>query len=413
MAPTPLVQLFLLASLPATAKALVPLHHPLIAATTTTCRPTTALQVDASAVNDLVQGLDLVLGNPTNAATAAADVAVNSNNNAMNMEISDAAIMLGGGVATLTVGALAAFFTTSNSDSEKDSEHELQQGRSSLTELQAQVQSEETPAAATEAIVEDKPAEEPAIFEAMEESITTELSKQEELEIQAAVKAEVAATAKEDIDPVVQETKQRGIFMQRILDKKSQLLQKANQKLRRQTAKLSTAESKLKETQSQLNAVTRSNQKLYEDYQTEKATVEAIKEELAQAQTRYAELQQSTEAELALMREANQDLEDKYELEQNDKKRRTSALREAEWTLDRTSKQFSKTKLELMKAKAELDKTQTEVKASNEILEDLQGEKQSLRKLTGNIWKLSKDRARQRLGKVKGKLSRKNQSENQ
>ena len=410
MAPTPFVKLLLLASLPAVVNALVPPKHPLTAGTAKTCRLTTALQVDASAVNDLVQGLDSVLGNPTN--NAAVNAAVNSNTNAV--EIGDAAIMLGGGVATLTVGALAAFFTTSSGDDGKDSEHELQQSRSTLTELQAHVKSEKTPAAAAvaEEIVEDKAVEEPEIIEAMEESsTTTELSKEEELKIQAAVTAEVKAATEKDTDPVVQETKQRGIFMQRILDKKSELLQKANQKLRRQTAKLSTAETKLKETQSQLTAVTRSNQKLYEDYQAEKATVEAIREELAQAQIRYAELQQSTETELASMREANQDLEDKYELEQNDKKRRTSALREVQWTLDRTSKQFSRTKLELMKVKAELGKTQTEVQASNEIVEDLQEEKQSLRKLTGNMWKLSKDRARQRLGKIKGKLSRKNQSE--
>ena len=91
MAPTPFVKFLLLASLSAAVNALVPPKHPLTAGTAKTCRLTTALQVDASAVNDLVQGLDSVLGNPTNAA--AVNAAVNSNTNAV--EIGDAAIMRG------------------------------------------------------------------------------------------------------------------------------------------------------------------------------------------------------------------------------------------------------------------------------------------------------------------------------
>jgi len=322
-------------------------------------------------------------------------------------------------LATIFLGGLAAFFNLNNND-EKNSNKE----RTELTKKGSQLKIQATTTATTsnenqstgngndcndEPTAQDKP----EIVNALDTSIssTRELSSGKQTQIdKASVKTEVEQdtnnTNERRSDPVLQDAKQRGLLLQRILDEKSQLLQHADQNLRRQKVQLTSVEVKLQETQAQLAAVTRSNQKLYGNYQQEKARAATLQEELMQSQWKLTESQFSTEEKLQEMYEANRELEDKFELEQNEKKRRTSALRETEWALDKTTKQYAQTQRELKAINAQLNKTQGQVERTQHQLEELQDNNQSLRKLTGNIWKLSKERAKRRVEKIKRRVLR-------
>lgn len=93
-------------------------------------------------------------------------------------------------------------------------------------------------------------------------------------------------------------------------------------------------------------------------------------------------LRQQAEANLKMVAEELRDVEDKYELGQND--------------LNKVNKELQFTKSDLTKTLQQLEETATS-------LEELQEERKSLRKLGVVAWRLSKDRVKTRIQKIRGK----------
>ena len=90
-----------------------------------------SLKIDPVGITDFVQGLDSALGNPTSvseAATtmaadivAASDVAAAASTASVEMAIPNSAVLVGGGVVTVSMGALAAFLASSGQNQEENS----------------------------------------------------------------------------------------------------------------------------------------------------------------------------------------------------------------------------------------------------------------------------------------------------
>lgn len=96
-------------------------------------------------------------------------------------------------------------------------------------------------------------------------------------------------------------------------------------------------------------------------------------------------LRQETEAALTVAGEQFRDLEDQYELGQNQ--------------LQRTRRALDETQTQLVQTTEKLEVT-------SQSLEELQREQQSLRKLGQVAWRLSKDRVRNRLAKVRNRFAK-------
>ncbi|CAB9528100.1 expressed unknown protein [Seminavis robusta] len=395
--------------------------------------------VDPSAVSDLVQGLDAAIGNPSTAA----DEIVQASTKAVDMAISDPTILAAGGVATLSIG-LAAFLASNNDNKEDDgagnetavspevqakmlqavaaareeievaepdaestgpdasSSHPAAEVASESKEPEPEPEEPESDVSMEAKEPEPEPQEEPE----PEASMESAKSEEDDDEAEEAAEEEVAVDLEEAIDlsERLAEPRQRGLLLQRFLNKKTERLQKANQKLGRQKADLSNTEIRLQETQAQLSAVTRANQGLFTQYKNEKGIRQQVTEELSQTKQEMETLQQIAQADMDAMVEANQQLEDKFEFEQMEKKRRISELHETEWELDTTRKQLYKTSAELASVKDELAFTQKQVQDTSKSLKELKDDTKSMRKLTGNMWKLSKNR-------VKGIFRRNKQQE--
>ncbi|CAB9498499.1 expressed unknown protein [Seminavis robusta] len=94
---------------------------------------------------------------------------------------------------------------------------------------------------------------------------------------------------------------------------------------------------------------------------------------------RETQLRQDAERKVAILAEESRDLEDKFELEQT---------------------KVASTSRKLVQAQSSLGQTESRLRTTTAHLEELQEERQSLRKLGGAAWRLTKDRVRNRVGRL-------------
>lgn len=384
----------------------------------------TSLRVDPAGMMDFVKGLDSALGNPT-AASAIVDVpssalASVAGGGGMDMKISNSVVLLGGGLASLSLGGIA-FLLTGQQDEKEDYgtrtdiqpavtldaprrlESESDNGVQVLTvSMEASTVDSESQSttAAAERLLDEKEEE-----EAKKREDIRILDEKEKEEAKKREEARILDEKEEEEAKEIEEVEQQ-----------KSLLAKLKDKLKFKTEELETNQGLLEQEQilrvemeSKVVAAEEAKTELTAKYQKEQKKLAEIAEKLNFVEIQLqAETKQREEVESALANEAesNRQLEDQYELEQNAKYAKIKELDATKDSLDTAQRRLTNTRGELSRVNAELESTSDTLETTSTTLSDLQEEQRSLRTLGKKMWRLSKNRVQDRIQKV-GKRLRK------
>lgn len=336
-----------------------------------------SLHLDPSAINEFVRGLDSALGNT---AGPAGTLPPESYSNVVETSFPNSNILLGGGVAALSLGGLA--FGLSLQDEDNTSEREQAEPTtieqisvrrkdegSSLRQKEVDTWSDATEASTATSIASNNEVQilDSTVTVKQTEVISSEgkakLNEGEALEVEAELDKEKAKR---------KEVEQKSLWIQTVANKLSA-------KLRLKTEELDA------------------NQRLLEDERSIRSKVELK----LQAEKN---LREETEDGLAAAAESNRQLEDKYELEQNAKEVKIRELAVTKESLDTTQKQLTKTQKVLSQVKTDLQTTRKTLETTSSSLDKLKEEERSLRTLGKKMWRLSKSRTQNRIRSVGSRL---------
>ncbi len=194
----------------------------------------------------------------------------------------------------------------------------------------------------------------------------------------------------------------------------SSILSKLKAKLARKTEELEenqellASESDLrKETEVKLETATTENKGLTEQLASKEQDLVETTEKWNYTKSKLQEelkLKETLEAELKEVAEANRVLEDKFELGQNSLTKTRKELNESNESLEATKNRLTRTQGELTRIHGRLQITQKVLDETSEALEKLEEERNSLRAMSGKMWRLSKSRFTNRVRSVGDRL---------
>lgn len=200
----------------------------------------------------------------------------------------------------------------------------------------------------------------------------------------------------EELEEKEKESKEKILLAETRADELSADLNLSNEELEKKRAEIDkevelrvATESKLAEANSELEQTA--------------ADLEQTQIDLLQIEEERKEIESQLEEAV----ESNRQLEDQYELEQNEKMVKIKELESQALTLSITRKELTKTQDELTLVKTEMETTMDKLMSTSTSLTQLQDDNKSLRKLGRKMWGLSKSRFSKRIQNVGNKLRRK------
>eukprot|EP00531_Pseudo-nitzschia_arenysensis_P010346 CAMPEP_0116127430 /NCGR_PEP_ID=MMETSP0329-20121206/6836_1 /TAXON_ID=697910 /ORGANISM="Pseudo-nitzschia arenysensis, Strain B593" /LENGTH=437 /DNA_ID=CAMNT_0003621529 /DNA_START=167 /DNA_END=1480 /DNA_ORIENTATION=- len=357
-------------------------------------------------VLDFVKGLDSALGNPTasSAAQAAAKApvvsssvtAVQSSGGAVSMNIPNSLVLVGGGAAFLAFLGIAFFFVSQKDDDffdDLDAKSGINTsfGAEDVTPLPKR-------APDANAIGEQiKVAETKFAEQRVEETKQTPPPPPAPVPV-----PEPVAVIEEKIPEPIEDSSSGSI-----LSKLKAKLARKSEELEENQELLASETDLRKETEVKLESATTENEGLTEQLASKEQDLVETTEKWNYTKSKLQEelkLKETLEAELKEVAEANRLLEDKFELGQNSLMKTRKQLNESNESLDTTKNRLTRTQGELTRIHGRLQITQKVLDETSEALEKLEEERNSLRAMSGKMWRLSKSRVTSRVRSVGDRL---------
>jgi hypothetical protein len=355
-------------------------------------RPTPTSLGVGEGVMDFIQGLDSTLGNPTaysaakettteaSAATVVSSSvnAYQSSGGAVNMNIPNSVVLVGGGVAFLAFLGLAFYFLTQKDGSTNT------EARGFSGDMSFGI---EEVAPLPKRIVDEN------VLSQQLEAAETRFQEQKQQQPSR--------------EPATTVTDSKEVPSGNLLEKlKAKLLGKTEE-LEENQELLKEETDRRRETESKLIAVNTQIEGLTEELATKDRSLLETTEKWNYTKTKLqseTKLKETFESEMKLAAESNRLLEDKFELEQNALRKTKTDLDTTKLTLESTQGRLTRTQGELTRVHGELQTTQKVLSETCEDLENLEEEQRSFRRLGGKIWGLSKSRVSNRIKSVGDRL---------
>ena len=349
-------------------------------------------------VIEFVNGLDPAIGNPTTYSAAVKSAtaptvssvvtAYEASGGAVNMNVSNSVVLAGGVVAFLTFAGLALYFLYQQQGDSFERPKVVDINSLGIEEVaplpklnvNENTLSQQLLAAETR-FQEQQPPPTPAVNDA---NLATGIGGDQIEKVQVTVTEEKS----------LREASEKN-------------LESITRELTESREQLASETERRRDTESKLDAAMASNEGLKTELsEKEQALVETTEKwDVAKAKLQeLLTLKDVLEDELKQAAESNRELEDKYELEQNDLRKTKKELRATQTALENSQNRVTRTQAELVRVFGELQTTRQILSETSDNLVHLEAEQQSIRSLGKKIWRLSKSRISNRMQSVGDRL---------
>jgi len=349
-------------------------------------------------VVEFVNGLDPTLGNcePYSAAMNSATTttvsslvtAYEASGGAVNMNIPNSAVLAGGVVAFLTFSGLALYLLYQQEGDSDKGPNVLEMNSYGIEELapipkvnvNENILSQQLQAAETR-FQEQQPQSTPAVNV---ENVATALGGDEIGKVQGRFDEETS-----------------------LREPSEKKLESIRRELTENREQLASETQRRKETESKLDDAMTVNEGLKTDLSTMEQDLSETLEKWDVAKAKLQEmitLKDVLEDELKQAAELNRQLEDKYELEQNDLRKTKKELSSTQTELEAAQNRVTRIQGELVRVFRELQSKEQILSETSEKLVNLEEEQRSIRTLGKKMWIVSKSRISNRIRSVGDRL---------